>query len=402
MAYILDELRHESNTIPDTFESVDRSIPVPPAPAILHKALAACRSIFLDLTDEARAISDSRDCLLEAICQYADENQRMACASSMSEFETRLIEIRPQIAPAEINQCYAHLSRLLSSKANDQSLPWQSRLLATAHFLEHCAKPETLSQGTKIGSQIFCLAQKLATTKPGRLAEMISSAAIDGTWKAFDGKVVVLDEHTLKPGPEEILYFPGENKRSYAAKIIQCLMLNNCLRRRPKPLYYGETPGRPGRDYSGQIVRTREGEAVNPRQGASISFLELALLARFEFGEKSCVIVNDLSFANNTAEFADKVSNQNYLVHISSASDLLDALSQARENDMLPVTVAVDERRLLADCYQDGINQAINVVLFNEYGMLQIYNPQLLPGMPRVARINLQRLYNATHSPFRA
>lgn len=90
------------------------------------------------------------------------------------------------------------------------------------------------------------------------------------------------------------------------------------------------------------------------------------------------------------------------LLHFRTVSELGELLSACRDEGRLPVTVAVDERRLLAESYQDGINHAINVLDFNEYGNLRIYNPLLLPGMQRTARVSLQRLYNASLSNFKA
>lgn len=395
---MLDELRHKVPSGPETFDSVDRSLPSPPAPQILIRAIQSCKTVFLDFSKIAQAVSDSRDMLLEAACGLADENQQRALATAMSEFESRMIKENPANAELEINDSYVHLAHLLSDAPTERSLPWQSRLLASAQFLEHAAKPETLCQGYKIGARAICLTQKLMVTKPSRLAEMLFSAGISGKWETFDGKVITIDEHSLKPGAEEILFKAGENKRSYATKILQCLMMNNCLMRRSKPMVYSETPGRPGRGYTGQIVKGIDGEAIDLKLGATLSFLELALIAKYEFEEENCVIINSSSFAAQTPEAAD-LKRQKILIHINSKEELSDALLEAKNRASLPVTVAVDERRLLAESYQDGINHAINVTAFSEYGMLKIFNPQLLPGMQRVARINLQRLYNAMLSP---
>jgi hypothetical protein len=85
-------------------------------------------------------------------------------------------------------------------------------------------------------------------------------------------------------------------------------------------------------------------------------------------------------------------------VHIASADDLSEVLLNANAKNSMPVMIAVSERRLLAETYNDGINHCVSVIANNECGTLKIFNPQLLPGMARVARINLQRLYNASLS----
>jgi len=402
MSYLLEELQQpQSNIIPDKFGSVDRRLPVPPAAAILQRAIGICYAHFVDFSEQARAVQEHRELLLEAICSLADANQRPANAEAMAQFETRMFGAYAQNAIVEINNAYRHLARLLQEEPSDRSLPWQSRLLAVSHFLAHAAKPETLCQGNKIGSHVLCLAQKLVTSNPAKLADMLACAALDGAWQTFDEKTVVVDEHSLKPGIDEILYKPGDNQRSYAGKIFQCLMLNNCLRRRSKPMAYSETPGRPGRHYGGQIVRTVDGEFVDPKLGANLTYLELALLARFEFNFRASVVVNDASFVPHSPECNDQVSKQPYIVHIKSAEQLGQFLLRASEHGALPVMIAVDERRLLAESYKDGINQCISVLSYNE-GMVKIFNPQLLPGMQRTARINLQRLYNATLSSAKA
>lgn len=334
---------------------------------------------------------------MEALCRLADENQRFAVASYMSEFETRITESFPQLAAYEINASYKALEKLLACAPCERSMPWQSRLLAASQFLSHLANPETICLGTRLGAQIVCLIQKLCLGRPSSLADVLASACLVGEHKAFDGKIVAVDEHSLKPGAEELSYKPGDLRRSLAVKILQCMLLNNCLPRRSRPMIYSETPGRPGRGYGGQIVKTLDGELLNPKLGVNLSFLELALLSCYQFGEKQSVLVNDSSFSERSAERQDAVK-QKHLRHVSSSSDLAEALRQARDKHMLPLTIAIDERRLLADTYKDGINHAINVIVYNDYGMLKIYNPQLLPGMQRIARVPLQKLYNATLS----
>ncbi|MBX9688676.1 MAG: hypothetical protein K2X27_18350 [Candidatus Obscuribacterales bacterium] len=394
ITYLLEELQQHTKPIPETFESVDRGLPIAPAALILKRAVQSCQALFLE---QQSSITDSRDELIEAICSLADENLRFNCASNMLAFESRLADQYSETADNEIRKTYKQLTCLLTHQATDRSLPWQSRLLACSHFLSHLAKPETLCQGNKIAAQVICLSQKLVTKQPSRLAEMICSASIFGKWQSFDGKYILLEEHCLKPAAEEIIYSPGEHRRSYAAKIIQVLLLNNCLMRRSQPMVYSETPGRPGRDYNGQIVRSLDGTILNPKTTAALGFLELALLARFEFNENSTILVNDLSFASDSPEYEDR-NKHRFLQHFSSVNELSDLLLQAKNQDSLPVTIAVDERRLLADSYKDGINHAVNVLAFNEYGLLKVFNPQLLPGMQRVARLTTQKLYNATLS----
>lgn len=396
-AYLLDELQEKTVHIPETFESVDRSLPMPPAPKILQKALGSCFAYFLDFSEISNAVQDSRENLLESICNLADENQRVACAKAMADFESRFIHENPENSLNEINQTYNHLSCLLNAEATERSLPWQSRLLACSHFLFHLAKPETVCQGSKIGTQVLCLIHKLVSNQPARLAEMLCWAAITGEWQTFDGKTMIINEHSLKPGPEEILFVPGSNSRSYAVKILQCLLLNNCIRRRRQSMTYTESPGRPGRYRSGQIIKSSEGEMINPRIGANISHLELALLALHEFNEKSCVIVNTASFSPASPEYAD-FARQKLLLHINSADELAQALTEANKSKSLPVVLAVDEKRLLAETYHEGINHTINIVSFNDRGLCMIFNPNLLPGMQRLARIDLQKLYRATVS----
>jgi hypothetical protein len=397
MNFMLKELRQPDKTASGEFVIVDRSLPPYPAPQIMAKAMARCLVAFLDFSEEAKAISEFREHLLECICGLADENNRLACASLMAEFESRMIEQFSEAAVIEVNSCYRNLCKVLTDAPGPRSLPWQSRLLLVSQFLAHCADPSSIALGRKIGAQVACLMHKVFSKNPSRFASMLAGAVIDGSWRAFDGKVIVCDEHSLKAGPEEIKWVNGEDKRSYPVKILQCYLLNNCLLRRRIPMVYRETPGRPGKNYGGQIVSVVEGEQVNPKY-ATLSLIELALLARFEFGEQNCIITNDKSFAANSPEIIDRLSGNNFLVHISSLEELSAALVKAKEAGAMPVTVAIDERKLLSDTYQDGINHAVNVVMLNEYGMMKVFNPHLLPGMQRLSRMNVQKFYNATLS----
>lgn len=398
VSILLDELRKAKPTV-ESFNSVDRSLPAPASPASIVQMISSSKILFAQLHD-SEEVSAGRTQFLESLCRYANEEQKQTLSELMLEFEKRVFISNNAQAEPEIYDTYKQLTILLQSAPTDRSLPWQSRMLAVSHFLIHAARPDTACLGSKIGAQVLCLIQKLISTRPSRLAEILSSASLDGEWRAFDGKVLKVDEHSLKPGPEELGYKAGDHKRSYAIKIWQSFLLNNCLIRRTVPMIYSETPGRPGKDYGGQILRTQDGKTVNPKLGANISFFELALLARFEFGESSCILVNDLSFGTQSPELLD-ASTQNMLLHFRTVSELGEILVACRDASRLPATVAVDERRLLAESYQDGINHAVNVVDFNEYGNLRIYNPLLLPGMQRSARISLQRLYNASLSNFK-
>lgn len=399
VSILLDELRKAKPTV-ESFSSVDRTLPPPPSPATIVQINALSASLFSQVHD-SEEVTAARCQFLESVCRYTNDEQQQTLTELMVEFEKRVFMSNNAQAEPEIFDSYKQLTNLLQAAPTERSLPWQSRMLAVSHFLVHAARPDTICLGSKIGSQTLCLAQKLISSRPSRLAEILRSAGLDGEWRAFDGKVLKVDEHSMKPGPEELAYKAGDHKRSYAAKIWQLFLLNNCLVRRTVPMIYSETPGRPGKDYGGQILRTSDGKPVNPKIGANISFFELALLARFEFGEASCVLVNDLSFGTQSAELMD-LSSQKMLLHFKTASELGDLLAICRDEGKLPVTVAVDERRLLAESYQDGINHAVNVTDFNEYGNLRIYNPLLLPGMQRTTRISLQRLYNASLSNFKA
>ena len=399
VSILLDELRKAKPTV-DSFTSVDRSLPPPPSPASIIQMISASQLQFEQLHDSDE-LNEARREFLESLCRYASEDQKSSLTEFMLEFEKRVFMSNNAQAEPEIFDTYKQLTNLLQGTPTERSLPWQSRMLAVAHFLVHAARPDTICLGSKIGTQVLCLAQKLISSRPSRLAEILRSAGLDGEWRAFDGKILKVDEHSIKPGPEELGYKAGDHKRSYATKIWQLFLLNNCLVRRTVPMIYSETPGRPGKDYGGQLLKTQDGKTVSPKLGANISFFELALLARFEFGETSCVLVNDLSFGTQSAELVD-LSSQNMLLHFRTVTELSDLLAMCRDEGRLPVTVAVDERRLLAESYQDGINHAVNVTDFNEYGNLRIYNPLLLPGMQRTARITLQRLYNASLSNFKA
>ena len=399
VSILLDELRKAKPTA-ESFVSVDRTLPPPPSPASIIESLKISQEVFAKQEQHTEEVATSRKQLLDALCRFTTIEQQRSIAEQMQEFETRLFKNSAIQAEPEIYASYKDLCKILMTDPAERTLPWQSRLLAVSHFLIHAAQPDSICQGSKIGAQIFCLMQKLISNRPSRLAEILSSAALTGEWHAFDGKLIKADEHSLKPGPEELMFKAGDHKRSYAAKIWQIFMLNNCLIRRTVPMFYSETPGRPGKDYGGQILRTSDGQPINPKLGASVSFFELALLSRFEFGENSCILVNDLSFPAQSAELKD-LEAQNMLVHFKSAAELSDILAQCKAEGRLPAVVAVDERRLLAESYQDGINHAVNIVDFNEFGALRVFNPILLPGMQRTARLTLQRLYNATLSNFR-
>lgn len=335
-----------------------------------------------------------RAALLASFSRCRQNTKLAEFAVSMQKWEQRAFASMKERAETQIIECYNSLMSLLESQPTAQSIPWQSRLLASAHFLVHAADPHTIRQGKRLASGVTCVIHRVFSLCPASAAKMIVAACIDGKWTAFDGQSVTLSQWSLQPKMEELSYNNRSDKRSYACQILQLLLLNNCLQRRLTPLTYEESSGRPGREYLGQRLLDSEGCASSPAQQTNLSLGEIELLSRYEFGHKGAVVAHSLSFSYVSAQNESSYI-QNMLVHVSCLADLADVLAEAKAKNKLPLSVAVDERKLLSEAYSDGINHVINVTDFDGINSVLVYNPRLLPGMKSHCRISLQKLYNA-------
>lgn len=313
---------------------------------------------------------------------------------NMHQFESRLFtDATSQNAERQITNSYDNIRYLLNGLPQEKSLPWRSRCLLAQHFMVHAADPSTISQGSRLAAQVTCLIHKIFLCAPSRAAQILSAVAIESAWTTLDGFRIEIPAGSCAPKREELLYKPGKDTRSYAGQIMQFLLLNNAFQRRAEPLYYTESSGRPGFEYLGQRLHNEAGNTVY--EDPILSLLELDFLSRLELGDMNTVVINDLSCAEESIE---RLDHRRLLVHVSDRLELTAALYRAKREGRLPLSIAVDHRRLMSDSFKDGINHVVNLVDIDEYGTAIIFNPLALPGMKRLFRIGLQRLYNASFS----
>lgn len=330
-------------------------------------------------------VINARSTLLQALLSRSRSIPLAALAAMLLNFEKR--SASPQGPhPQEVAATYSLLSQLVSENSNAAILNWKLRWLAAVHFLSHVSEPQTVSAGSRLASSAVCLIHRAFILHPSRLAEMMYSLAI-GARLVLPGRHVSVDFASLQPGRDELVYRPGLSHRSFAVKLLQLAVVNGCL---PEWQTYRENNGRPGREYKGQAIIGPGGEALyNP-------VLTLEMLSRFNklnFGDDETVFAHAKSLGESELESAANAGN---VVIFSCLDEFADALDRAVRSRNLPITLAVDERKLLADSYCDGVTHAINVVQYSDFGAPQILNPRLLAGMQRQTKLPLHRLYNAT------
>lgn len=285
------------------------------------------------------------------------------------------------LPPAEIASAYSLISQLINDEPLPSSLSWKLRWLSTLHFLSHLANPTTISSGSRVATNATCIVHRAMSLHPARLANILHTLALTGS-VVLPGRTVSPDADSLKPGKEELIYHPGSNFRSYAVKLLHLAIVNGCL---PESLAYCESNGRPGKYYKGQRITDIFGNDVSLAPE-----LPLAALNKFNtlnFGDAGTILAH-----SNAVQSTDGTE----LILFDSYAGLVDALEECAQKRVFPVTITVDERRLMADSYRDGVNHCINIVQFTDFSAPHIFNPRHLPGMQRSTRLPLQKLYNAT------
>jgi hypothetical protein len=154
----------------------------------------------------------------------------------MREFETRANH--QHMPPNEVAETYQQMERLLST--NDAKVSAQDRVQLAKEVMLHSAEPRSVKQGDASTCNVTSLAQRIYERHPSKMAEMITTTALIGDWKAPDGKMIHIDQDSLRKGSSEGNYPQKGTDRSFATQIANVVMANDATQRRVSPQYYSQ------------------------------------------------------------------------------------------------------------------------------------------------------------------
>lgn len=238
---------------------------------------------------------------------------RRSFVGNMEAFEERAKQ--QGLGPKEIAETYKQLSRILSS--DQPKVDKGDMNLLARGLMAQLADPTTTDQGFNRTCSVTALGEKMLTRSPAKVAEMIASSAIEGQWKAPDGKLITIPKEALHPGLEE-RYGPSFlGARSFATQILNHVMLNDHFQRI-------------GATYLDDKVIFNDGEKTSFK---GLSAAEVANLDYRYTGERNNVI------SRKDSGIAGDIETVNNL------KELEDQLSALKRQGRLPVIIDVDASR---------------------------------------------------------
>ncbi len=198
-----------------------------------------------DSTRDQTAVAKSRLELDKIADREIPEKDRALFKENLNKFEERAK--REHLSPEEVAKTYEQMSKLLS--ARDAKVSKADRVLLAENFAHHLNHDESVDQGLHNTCNVTTIAERGFSRQPSRLAEMVTTTAIEGKWTAADGKVIIIDAGSLLPRAEERNSPPRDGDRSYAIQLLNVVMINDATQRRLPPAYYRQgnpDPARPG------------------------------------------------------------------------------------------------------------------------------------------------------------
>jgi hypothetical protein len=144
---------------------------------------------------------------------------------------------RRHLPAAELNKTMEQVCRLL--EATDGATARSQRRLAAIDLLYNVAHPETISQGRHGTCSVAALEYKMYLQHPSVAAEMVASAALTGSWKGKDGKMISIPAEALGTGEIERKHYPPrDGERSYASQLFQVAALNDVGQHLKSPMKF--------------------------------------------------------------------------------------------------------------------------------------------------------------------
>ncbi len=235
----------------------------------------------------------------------------------MAAFEKRAA--KEHLSPEQITKSYQQMSKMLN--APEAVVPAADRAVLAESLIHQCAQPQETHQGRHNTCNVTSVAENTLVKNPDKAVEMAATTAITGKWTAPDGKVITMDQASLKPGSEEQTYPPAKDgERTFATQVLNLVMINDALQRRNPPQSYVQvTPEKPANshdksvpvdtgertlDASGNVIKDNSGRPIS---GPDITTSDIAQVSKRLNGANAHVI--DYTTGQGSV---DSVLNENH------------------------------------------------------------------------------------------
>lgn len=170
--------------------------------------------------------------------------QRVTDAATLSEIKHYKQTVEEGIKSGllsrdEVTATYQQINKLL--KTSSPFLNDAQRADVAGGILFHTAQGR-IDQGFHRTGHVSALQNIAFSERPSLAAEMITTAALTGEWRARDGKVIKMPKDSMTPGWEELFFPPVDGWRTHASQIFQVVALNDIGMRENDPKHFVHKP----------------------------------------------------------------------------------------------------------------------------------------------------------------
>ncbi len=179
--------------------------------------------------------------LMHSFSKLGTDQQKVFATQWKLECEKRVQS--GELSRQELTDTYRQVGKLLNSPSN--FLSDSERVNVAAGILYHTGHGR-IDQGVHSTCNVNVLQNIAFMEKPSVAAEMIATAALEGTWTAGDGKTIKIPKDSMTPGWEERKFPPEDFLRTHASQIFQVVALNDVGQREKVPTEFVQKPAEIG------------------------------------------------------------------------------------------------------------------------------------------------------------
>jgi hypothetical protein len=246
--------------------------------------------------------TDSRALLSRLASDVAQKMDSAHGAEFMHELDGFLAQAKlKNVPPSDINRTLEATASLLEGRG-ERPLSQEDRVwLATSlmHNLNHC---DRVDQGFHNTCNVTAISKILMATGAAVVAEMVSSTALNGYYRAVDGKRIAIDAQSLEPDKEAIGGETRDHRRNYASQVFDLIAINNYWQRHFPPFSYIQRESTGAGD-TGERLLNAFGQAVRSRDGSYLHQPNLDCRAMVAIG-RELGIKQDFLVANSKTDNA--------------------------------------------------------------------------------------------------
>lgn len=278
--------------------------------------------------------SPERDKLLETVAErIEDPAERSRFIADMIRFENRAAE--DGLAPEAVGDTYKEIGRLLDGDTEGKISPEQ-RVTVAEQVMSQAADPTMIDQGYHNTCNITTVESRMYSRDPAAAARFVTDAAMTGEATLADGRKVTIPESALTPDFESGGHPVPDGKRSLASQIFQVGAINAHYQATGEDrLYEQTTPPLSERrgDTGERLYDTSKNPPVELQQSPGLSDGDIA--------DTYALLTGD---GRNSVIHHEHRADAPRVDEVSSSEDLTAALTAAKEEGRMPITLVVHTR----------------------------------------------------------